>query len=556
MRAGWAAGRAFLALALAVPVAVRANPGDLDQTFGRGGMVTTPIGSSAAAARALAVQADGRLVAAGYSGPAFALARYDGDGSLDATFGSGGTVIGDVGFSAGTLVVQADGKLVAAGYRNGDLALVRYLSGGTLDPSFGDGGTVTVAGDCELGCSLGALAVQADGKLVTAGGRNYGFELVRYDADGRLDPSFGDGGRVTTHFGDGRDAAAALVVQADGKLVAAGYSDGAFALARYEPDGGLDESFGSEGMVRTAFAAGSQSFAHALAIEPDGKLVAAGNTGCGVCQPPYALAVARYDGDGSLDATFGSGGRVTTAIGSADASARNVTVQADGKLVAAAGSALVRYRPDGSLDPTFGSAGTVTTPIVARDVVLQADGKLVAAGGNGDFALVRYMNDVCGDGLVQSGEQCDEGAANGSTASCCTAACTFESGRAPCTDGACDGAGACATATSSTTTTTSTLPCTTARCTIEATLRGPECAGETVPRIVTRKLDRAIGWLRRAESGPPGQASRSLGQAKHALERAGKAAGRAAKGRRPKLTPSCATAIRHAAGTVMSGLPP
>ena len=150
-------------------------------------------------------------------------------------------------------------------------------------------------------------------------------------APGDLDPTFGSGGKVTTDVG-GSDGAQAVAIQGDGKVVAAGLGNfagpgtGDFALARYNPDGSLDTSFGSGGKVTTDF--GGFDAASAVAIQPDGKIIAAGRSGSG------DFALARYNPDGSLDSSFGSGGKVTTDFGGFD-SAFGVALQADGKIVAA-----------------------------------------------------------------------------------------------------------------------------------------------------------------------------------------------------------------------------
>ena len=228
---------------------------------------------------------------------------------------------------------------------------------------------------------------------------------------GTPDPLFGSGGIVTTGIGSGsEDVAFALVQQADEKLVVAGrtrasiFSPFDFGLVRYLPDGNLDGTFGSGGIVKTSIGSSTDD-PYALVQQADGKLVAAGSAWNG---SDFDLALVRYLADGSLDGTFGSGGIVTTPIGSGQENAYALVQQADGKLVVAgyAGSnpdfALVRYLADGSLDGTFGSGGIVTTPIgssedFAQALVQQADGKFVAAGatlngGNNDFALVRYQN--------------------------------------------------------------------------------------------------------------------------------------------------------------------
>ena len=185
------------------------------------------------------------------------------------------------------------------------------------------------------------------------------FTLVRYNTDGSLDTSFGGTGKVTTDFGSD-DSAASVAIQADGKIVAAGSSantsDFDFALARYDSDGSLDTSFGGTGKVMTDFMA-SYDFADSIAIEADGKIVAAGYT-----DPPISdFALARYNSDGSLDTSFGGTGKITTDFSRSEAQARSVAIQADGKIVAAGYSGhpsqhdftLVRYgTPCGSPTPT------------------------------------------------------------------------------------------------------------------------------------------------------------------------------------------------------------
>lgn len=281
---------------------------------------------------------------------------------------------------------------------------------GDLDPTFGRGGKVitnfTTGND-----TANDLAIQADGKIVTAGRASgtggFGeFALARYKPDGTLDPTFGQGGRVTTNLTDWQDNAFSVVLQVDGKIVAAGMAslselETVFALARYAPDGTLDPTFGGDGVVMTKFS-GSDT-ANDLAIQADGKIVAAG-TGAG------RFALARYKPDGTLDPAFGRGGKVTTGFPGGGASA--VAIQTDSKIVAAGAAgtatldfALARYKPDGTLDTTFSGDGKVTTDLtsgndIAEDVAIQTDGKIVAAGdgGNccewtGDFGLVRYKPD-------------------------------------------------------------------------------------------------------------------------------------------------------------------
>jgi uncharacterized delta-60 repeat protein len=412
-------------VAVLITSSAQATPGALDSSFGAGGKVTTAIGPTYDQASALALQPDGKLIAAGisYNGSDrdFALVRYNPNGSLDTSFNGTGkvtTAIGPGDDWAEAVALQPDGKLVVAGYSwNGsdyDLALVRYNPNGSLDTSFNGTGKVTTAiGPASDGAD--ALALQPDGKLVAAGfswnGSDWDFALVRYHPDGSLDTSLNGTGKVTTPIGLS-SVADALTLQSDGKLVLAGYSSigpNVFALARYNPDGSLDTSFNGTGKVTTAIG-GDDDVANALALQPDGKLVAAGYTKGGT---QYSFALARYNPDGSLDTSFNGTGKVTTRIGLSN-QAYALALQPDGKLVAAGSSynssnddfALARYKPDGSPDTNFNGTGKVTTPIGpggddAKALVLQPDGKLVAAGyswngSNYDFALARYLGkDVC-----------------------------------------------------------------------------------------------------------------------------------------------------------------
>jgi len=331
-------GQAVLALAmLLAPTLIygQTQGGTLDPTFGTGGKVTTDFAGAGDAAAAIAIQTDGKLVAAGNtfnnraSNFNFAVARYNSNGTLDASFGTGGKATFDVGGSfafAYAVALQADGKIVVAGGTvNGlfnDFALVRFNSNGTIDTSFGTGGKVLT--DFGVSAQADSVAVQADGTILVGGFANidggYNFELVRYNSNGTLDTSFGIGGKVTTDFGLSTQGfsfaqANSLALQQDGKILLAGTaflnSVRNFALVRYNGNGTLDTSFGTGGKETTAFAtpnpSSDNSSAEAVAIQPDGKVVAAGLAA-------FDIALARYNSNGTLDATFGTGGKVITSI--------------------------------------------------------------------------------------------------------------------------------------------------------------------------------------------------------------------------------------------------
>ncbi|HKI85197.1 MAG TPA: delta-60 repeat domain-containing protein [Thermoanaerobaculia bacterium] len=442
----------LIALLLLLPGASRAADGTLDTAFGSNhtGLVLTDAGGNGfpSEAAAIAIQPDDKIIVAGdnlLSGSSdFALARYNPDGTLDDSFGSNhnGVVLTDFSGSgsqddAFAVAIQSDGKIVAAGESRAsgsyDFALARYNPDGTLDTSFGSNHDGLVLTDFSGSGSLDvahAVTVQSDGKIVAAGyssaSGGYDFALARYNSDGTLDTSFGSNhdGRVLTDFSGSvsHDDAYAVAVQSDGKIVAAGQSDAEgdyeFALARYNSDGTLDTSFGSNatGLVTSNFRGGSKDFAYGLAIQTDGKIVAAGESDLqGGSASDFALA--RYNLNGTLDTSFGSNATglvLTDFSGSGPYSyAFGVAIQVDGKIVAAGNSgttdtgdfALARYSSNGTLDTSFGGGGTglVLTDFsgsgsydYANAVAIQSDGKIVAAGtsdasGHGEFALARYQ---------------------------------------------------------------------------------------------------------------------------------------------------------------------
>jgi uncharacterized delta-60 repeat protein len=292
------------------------------------------------------------------------------------------------------------------------LAVARFNAGGALDPGFGSGGRVMTdfppsssGHDLDIGY---AVALQPDRKIVVAGEASGRFSLVRYTADGALDKAFGANGKVVTAVAPPlqRALAQAIAIQPDGRIVIGGLisSIHGFVLGRYRPDGRLDASFGSGGIVRTDVGL-LETSVRALVLQRDGKIVAAGSgyrRGGG-----NTLGVARYESNGRLDATFGAGGRVLTPIRPGSSDARlGALVQRDGRIVVAGGGEflLARYRRNGRLDTAFAGTGLVTADFgrsrhgKASALAVQPDGKLVAAGttvdaqgDNGDFALARYL---------------------------------------------------------------------------------------------------------------------------------------------------------------------
>jgi uncharacterized delta-60 repeat protein len=323
---------------------VRLNPdGNPDPSFGLGGAVLIPNAFGFAAA----LQPDGKILVGAHAYDDMFLFRLLPNGSFDASFGNGGFVSTDFGGTEATfaLAVQPDGKIVAAGRATtlhsltpGDFAVVRYNPNGSRDSSFGaDGKVRTDFGGTEDALDL---ALQPDGKIVVVGAAGWSgsqWAVARYNPDGSLDSSFDGDGKVVTDFGRGQQGAWGVAVQPDGKIVVAGWSANqsggarAFALARYEPNGQLDESFGDHGRVTTG--GGGSDTGLDVVLQPNGKIVVAGQTGP---EPDFTLE--RFLPDGREDGSFGSGlNSVQTDFGGHDP-AWAVALDPEGRIVAAGGS--------------------------------------------------------------------------------------------------------------------------------------------------------------------------------------------------------------------------
>lgn len=429
---------------LAAPYSWSFTTGLLDPNFGNGGVVISPISMTLGdGARAVAVQADGKIVAVGYvdSGSGnydFAVARYNTDGSLDTTFDGDGIVI--TAISAGrdearAVAIQTDGQIVVAGVTSvtsnnitsTDFVVARYNSSdGSLDASFNSGGYIVT----DFGATndeVFAVALQSTGKIVVVGQTgsltDVNFALARYTTSGMLDVTFGINGNglQVTSFGDGFDAAYAIAIQANDKIMVAGISDNTpglginndFALARYEVDGVLDNTFDNDGRVMTAVGVADEG-AFAVGIQSTGKIVAAGAVLNAAGNNDFGLV--RYNVDGSLDTNFAAGGPVpgttlTDMAGGNDV-ALALMIQPDDKIMVGGAAfvtnqgndlALARYHADGSADMTFDADGkTVTNISAAHDTAYglalrpASGGKVVLVGSTGtgsdaDFLLVGFI---------------------------------------------------------------------------------------------------------------------------------------------------------------------
>ena len=322
-----------------------------------------------------------------------------------------------------SVAAQRDGKIIVAGYAEvggvDQFVLVRYNSDGSLDTTLKGSGKLTTAVGKD--CHGKGVALQGDGKIVVAGysfkaGGGQCFTVLRYTADGSLDTSFADSGKVTTNVGTKYASAESVTIQSDGKIVVAGDSFNAsgnndFAVVRFNANGTLDMSFNETGKATADF--GAHDYGRSVAVHGDGRIVVTGYTTKSY-ESKKECALACFKANGSLDTTFNGTGEVTTNFGGdGNAEGRSVAVQTDGKIVvigyATAGNteefALARYNADGTLDTSFGDSGQVMTDVGisgsnATGVALQKDGKIVVvgyavnnSGTNYDFACVRYNTD-------------------------------------------------------------------------------------------------------------------------------------------------------------------
>ena len=320
--------------------------GRRDRAFGRDGQVLTRFAGDAVARR-VAAAPGGRLLVAGTAGDAFALAMYLDDGRLDVGFGDSGLVTTDV--SSGRDVILdvrvSGGAILVAGTAGDEFALARYDLDGSLDPEFGSAGLVRTTGGFD-GTAYD-VALDTVGRLVAVGvdADTHAFSVARYTSEGHPDITFGAGdGRVRTSWGDGEYVSRAytVLIQPDGRIVAGGYTFAydysEFALARYLPDGSLDRTFARDGRA-TMFLDTYYSVIHALAVQRDGAIVAAGHASGG---NPGGSAVARFTADGRPDVSFGNAGRRVFRFAHAHDPVLVAVTTSRGRVVVAGGRSVAR----------------------------------------------------------------------------------------------------------------------------------------------------------------------------------------------------------------------
>ena len=402
-----------------------AQPGTLDNDFDANGIATFDFFGNRDNATDMAIQPDGKIVFCGTTNDLtpesqdLYAARINPDGSLDNTFGDSGLARATrVGEDEGTaLAIQADGKIVVGGSTSwgtgSEFYIVRFDADGSPDPNFGIGGQVVHEAFVGLGFNtIRDIAVQPDGKIMVLGRAanadiDYDVVLVRFNPDGSLDNTFSFDGQLFTDVGS--DNIQEFYLHDNGKITAVGdvfeVAEEALII-RYNADGNLDDSFGSNGMVLLDLMSSIQR-PTGITVTPAGETIIAGYVGA---SGNYDVLVARLLPDGTLDNTFSFDGMVQTDFGDSERGNR-VFFQPDSKILVAGssddGMALFRYNWDGTLDNTFGTNGLVATssPLGGgasfNAVSLQEDGKIVACGtcrNSGftvqDACVARYLSGI------------------------------------------------------------------------------------------------------------------------------------------------------------------
>ncbi|HEX4793035.1 MAG TPA: DNRLRE domain-containing protein [Humisphaera sp.] len=345
-------------------------PNPTDPSFANGSAVTTPfIGES------LFAQADGKIIVVGHqlstAGTSQGvIERLNADGSLDTTFANNGQIVTPTSTTDSwyAVAVQGANHFVVAGTHNGDFSLARFDSNGNLDPTFGNGGTIFTdfGGTADVAY---AVAIAQDQTIVAAGSSNHNFAVVRYDANGHLNTKFGAGGRQVFDTGGTSQVLGAVTVDSAGRIVAAGASDSKLDVIRLTSVGDPDTTFdGGGGMVVVSDLAArvdsaNPDFTEGLAIQGDGKILVGNRTTDG------HFGVVRLKTDGTTDSTFGSSGLASANFGGDD-DVDTIVVQPDTGNILVIGTSL--------------QAGVPSTAIAAFD----SGGKAITGFGNSGKVLL------------------------------------------------------------------------------------------------------------------------------------------------------------------------
>ncbi len=366
--------------------------GTLDSSFGTNGKAITFFPNGYFIPTNAASQKDGKIISGGTGGyglhtdtsEGFAAIRYNFDGTLDSSLGIDGEAVYKFKRyygGCGAVAVQNDNKIVLAGWggtsRSGDHAndsvlITRLNADGSLDGSFGNDGEVITSVGNGTGPFINCLAIQADGKIVAGGQRGSDFLVMRYSIDGKPDLSFGENGFIDTHISGGVGSVSAIALQPYGKILAAGNTSDYAVLVRYMPNGMLDSSFATNGISLQKFQGGYPSY-DAVDINSDGSIITAGSVG----GPANNMLAAKFASNGHLDETFGMNGSILLKISKLQSQVLSIIIENDKKIILSGSAfktfssgseefAMWRLTENGIVDSSFGINGMTTTDFGAN----------------------------------------------------------------------------------------------------------------------------------------------------------------------------------------------
>jgi uncharacterized delta-60 repeat protein len=399
-----------------------AQAGSLDTTFNGNGKVLTNFftATSTEEAEDLAIQADGKIVVAGYVSNGtnydFAVVRYNVDGTLDATFGTGGKLAVNISNydMAYAVAINTDGKILVAGvtgatgaFGDGNFGVIRLNSNGSTDTSFGTNGVATVS--FPGSDYFTNMKLQSDGKILLCGynvvdvtGNYSDFSIARLNADGTLDFDFSNDGKSTINF-NSDDRARTIQVDATGNIYLGGSGSSNICIVKLFSDGSIDTSYATNGKVNTRYNTQSSNLNDMILLD-NGSIVFTGF----LFSTEYQMLVGKLNVSGAFDTSFGTNGATVTDVdNSSEDTAYSLVIQSDEKIIISGRSytsgsyyfAILRYTSSGVLDNTFSNDGKVLTAFgtswsMGHSSALQSDGKLVVTGIYGsfyeDFATARY----------------------------------------------------------------------------------------------------------------------------------------------------------------------
>lgn len=408
-----------------IGIAKYLNNGNSDIAFGNNGKIIDYVGNAMDEAEKILLQPDGKIISLikilnGANYGVAVLRSANASGSDDLSFGNNGIFkffIPNNDIEPKSMFIQQDGKIVITGIikdeLNGiyDFITIRVNSNGTLDNSFGTNGFVQTDYSFSSFDQANSVVVLNDGSILISGVAEFGFAMLKYDSNGMLDNNFGINGKVMTNIGSNYSYGTDMAIQSNGKIIVAGYTyngtDNDIALVRYNTDGSIDNTFGTNGIV-THDILNISNTTRSIKIQADGKIVIAADNFDGTYND---MLLARYNSNGTIDNTFNTSGYVVSGLSNNDY-ANSLLIQSDGKIVVAGSSysssnrlqALLRYNTNGNIDNTFGSSGLITALVPTNSFIKsivsdQTNSKIIALGEvvtdtEYDIVLTKYFEEA------------------------------------------------------------------------------------------------------------------------------------------------------------------